>query len=552
MPFKGAPEALTEVLTGRVDFYFCPITPALPFIRDGKLLALAVSSSKRASALPDVPTTIEAGFPDSDFDFWIGMVVPKKTPRDIVTRMHQETVKGLRGSVREGEARQARRREHGDEAGRLRRPHRARGAHRSDPGQGRRHRQQDDGDGAGEFAESGVRANAMLRGFTRTDIETSGARIVTVRGGNGPPLLLMHGNPFSHLSWHKIAPRLADEFTVVATDLRGYGDSEKPPGGADHSGYSFRAMAQDQVEVMAALGFTRFYAAGHDRGARVLHRMCLDHPDRVARAAILDILPQHHLLNNVTRQWGTFSWHWFFMIQPYDFPERLMGADPDYFIEKKLAKTAQGLSFFDPAALAEYKRCFRDPATIHAMCEDYRATHGVDLDMDSEDFAAGRKIACPCCSCGARPAASAAITSRWRSGRATRPTSAAARHSRAGTIFRKKRRRRPIASCARSFRHASRESCETDAAGCSQIRVNSATVRTPNSPRALSTRVATLTAAEFGCQDIRGGSPQGIKRERGACTPAPCRGCPRNCKRRASDHDCHWELARSREGGRRR
>ena len=235
----------------------------------------------------------------------------------------------------------------------------------------------------------------MFEGFTRTEIRTSGARIVTVHGGHGPPLLLMHGNPFSHVSWHKVAPRLANEFTVVATDLRGYGDSEKPPGGKDHSGYSFRAMAQDQIEVMAALGFERFYAAGHDRGARVLHRMCLDHPDKVARAAILDIIPQHYLLNNVTRQWGTFSWHWFFMIQPYDFPERLMGADPDYFIEKKLSKTAQGLSFFDPAALAEYKRCFRNPATIHAMCEDYRATHGVDLDMDSEDFAAGRKIACP-------------------------------------------------------------------------------------------------------------------------------------------------------------
>ena len=238
-------------------------------------------------------------------------------------------------------------------------------------------------------------ARAMFENFTRTEIKTSGARIVTVYGGNGPPLLLMHGNPFSHLSWHKFAPRLAEQFTAVATDLRGYGDSEKPPGGADHANYSFRAMAQDQIEVMAALGHDRFYAAGHDRGARVLHRMCLDHPSKVVRAAILDIIPQHHLLNNVTRAWGTFSWHWFFMIQPYDFPERLMSADPDYFIEKKLAKTAKGLSFFDPRALAEYKRYFRNPATVHAMCEDYRATHGVDLDMDTKDFAAGRKIACP-------------------------------------------------------------------------------------------------------------------------------------------------------------
>ncbi len=235
----------------------------------------------------------------------------------------------------------------------------------------------------------------MFEGFTRAEIKTSGALIVTVHGGRGPPLLLMHGNPFTHVSWHKVAPALARDFTVVCTDLRGYGDSEKPPGGEDHSGYSFRAMAQDQIEVMAALGFDKFYSAGHDRGARVLHRMCLDHPLAVTRAAILDIIPQHHLLNNVTRQWGSFSWHWFFNIQPYDLPERMMGADPDWFIEKKLAKTKQGLSFFDPVALAEYKRCFRDPATIHAICEDYRATFGVDLDMDTADFAAGRKVKTP-------------------------------------------------------------------------------------------------------------------------------------------------------------
>src|SRR6516162_11361453 len=198
----------------------------------------------------------------------------------------------------------------------------------------------------------------MMEGFTRSEIKTSGARIVTVHGGAGPPLLLMHGNPFTHLSWLKIAPRLAEEFTVVCTDLRGYGDSEKPPGGDDHSGYSFRAMGQDQFEVMQALGFSRFAAAGHDRGARVLHRMCLDQPGKIQHAAILDIIPQHYLLNNVTRQWGTFSWHWFFMNQPYDLPERLMGADPDYFIRTKLAKTKQGLSFFDKQALAEYIRCF--------------------------------------------------------------------------------------------------------------------------------------------------------------------------------------------------
>ena len=235
----------------------------------------------------------------------------------------------------------------------------------------------------------------MLDGFKRSEIKASGARIVTVVGGSGPPLLLMHGNPFTHLSWIHVAPVLAQEFTVVCTDLRGYGDSEKPPGGDNHENYSFRAMAQDQVEVMASLGYDQFMAAGHDRGARVLHRMCLDHPGKVKRAAILDIIPQHHLFNHMNKRWATFSWHWFFNIQPAPMPEKMMGADPDWFIEKKLAKTQQGLSFFHPEALAEYKRCFRNPDTIHAICEDYRACAGIDFDMDTKDFEAGRKIECP-------------------------------------------------------------------------------------------------------------------------------------------------------------
>jgi haloacetate dehalogenase len=235
----------------------------------------------------------------------------------------------------------------------------------------------------------------MMEGFTRAEIQTSGARIVTVYGGSGPPLLLLHGNPFTHLSWHKVAPRLAQEFTVVATDLRGYGDSEKPPSQPDHANYSFRAMALDNVEVMASLGFDRFFAAGHDRGARVVHRMCLDHPERVMRASIHDIIPQHHLFNNVTQAWATGAYHWFFMIQKAPMPERLMSADPDFFIEKKLAKTDQGLSFFGKQALEEYKRCFRNPETVRGMCEDYRACATVDLAMDTEDFAAGRKITCP-------------------------------------------------------------------------------------------------------------------------------------------------------------
>jgi haloacetate dehalogenase len=235
----------------------------------------------------------------------------------------------------------------------------------------------------------------MFENFTKTTIKTSGAEIVTVKGGEGPPLLLMHGNPFNHLSWHKIAPRLAKEFTVVCTDLRGYGDSSKPAGGGDHSNYSFRAMAQDQIEVMETLGFTKFYAAGHDRGARVLHRMCLDHPTKVLKAGFMDMLPQHHLLNNVTRQWGKFSWHWFFMTQDYPTPETMMGADPEFFIRRKLSKTDQGTSFFGPEALQDYIRCIKNPAVIHAMCEDYRATFGIDLDMDTADYDAGRRVTTP-------------------------------------------------------------------------------------------------------------------------------------------------------------
>jgi len=236
---------------------------------------------------------------------------------------------------------------------------------------------------------------AVLDGFTKTEIETSGARIVTVHGGKGPPLLLLHGNPFTHLSWHKFIDRLAQEFTIVATDLRGYGDSSKPPSQPDHANYSFRAMALDNVEVMAALGFDRFMVAGHDRGARVTHRMCLDHPEKVIRASIHDIIPQHYLFNNMTQAWATGAYHWFFMIQAAPMPETLMSADPDFFITKKLSKTAQGLSFFGKEALAEYMRCFRNPETVRGMCEDYRACASVDLAMDTADRAAGKKVTLP-------------------------------------------------------------------------------------------------------------------------------------------------------------
>jgi haloacetate dehalogenase len=235
----------------------------------------------------------------------------------------------------------------------------------------------------------------LLEGFVRTQIKTDGAEIVLRHGGKGPPLLLLHGNPFTHVCWHKVAPLLAEEFTVVLPDLRGYGDSSKPDGGADHAAYSFRAMADDQIEVMKRLGHDKFQAAGHDRGARVLHRMCLDHPDVVTRAAFMDMLPQHHLLNNVTKSWGVFSWHWFFMVQPNPLPETMISADAEFYIRRKLAKTPQGLAFFDSRALAEYIRCIEDPRTVYGMCEDYRATFGVDLDMDTADFERGKKVGCP-------------------------------------------------------------------------------------------------------------------------------------------------------------
>ena len=241
---------------------------------------------------------------------------------------------------------------------------------------------------------------------------------------------------------------------MVATDLRGYGNSEKPPSQPDHADYSFRDMAQDNVEVMASLGFDKFFAAGHDRGARVVHRMCLDHPDKVLRASIHDIIPQHHLFNHPTQAWATGAYHWFFKIQKPPMPERLMSADPDFFIEYKLSKTKQGLSFFGKEALEEYKRCFRNPETVRGMCEDYRACATYDLAMDTEDFKAGKKITARFSCCGARPDRSACKTIHRRSGSTMRATSATRRRSLAGTTSLRKRRKRPIAQCGPSLRRS--------------------------------------------------------------------------------------------------
>ncbi len=234
---------------------------------------------------------------------------------------------------------------------------------------------------------------SLLPGFAQRRIATAGAEIHLAVGGSGPPLLLLHGNPLTLASWHKVAPDLARDFTVVAMDLRGYGDSSKPDGGADHAAYTFRAMAQDGIEVMAALGFDRFGVAGHDRGARVGFRMALDHPAAVARLALLDIVPTHHVLSAPPLGWALESYHWFFMAQKAPFPERLICADLPYYIQYKLNKQGVGLEIFAPGAMAEYARC-TTPEQVHAVCEDYRATVTLDFAMDSADF--GRKrIDCP-------------------------------------------------------------------------------------------------------------------------------------------------------------
>ena len=233
----------------------------------------------------------------------------------------------------------------------------------------------------------------LLPGFVAQRISTKGADIHVLIGGSGPPLLLLHGYPQTHVMWHRIAPRLAERFTVVCPDLRGYGDSAKPEGGPGHVNYSKRAMAQDQVEVMRALGFERFDVAGHDRGGRVAHRMALDHPHNVRRLAVLDIAPTRIMFAQTNQAFATAYYHWFFLIQPFDLPERLIGADPQYFLRWTLGGWGSRLDHFDPRALAEYQRCFANAATIHATCEDYRAAASIDLEHDRDD--AGVKLACP-------------------------------------------------------------------------------------------------------------------------------------------------------------
>ncbi|MBE9125862.1 alpha/beta fold hydrolase [Coleofasciculus sp. LEGE 07081] len=233
----------------------------------------------------------------------------------------------------------------------------------------------------------------MFEHFTQHRIETSGATINLVKGGEGAPLLLLHGYPQTYVMWHKIAPILSEHFTVVCSDLRGYGDSDKPPADPAHLTYSKRATAQDQVEVMAALGFDRFSVIGHDRGARVLHRLALDHPNRVDKIALLDIVPTRTIFQTVDQVLATAYEHWFFLIQPHNLPERLIGADPEFYLRKKLRLWSANSSAFTEEAMAEYIRCFSNPAVIHATCEDYRAAASIDLEHDEADI--NQKIQCP-------------------------------------------------------------------------------------------------------------------------------------------------------------
>ena len=233
----------------------------------------------------------------------------------------------------------------------------------------------------------------FLTGFKVHRIDAGGTGIHAAVGGSGPPLLLLHGHPQTHVTWHKVAPRLAERFTVVAPDLRGYGDSDKPDGGADHANYSKRAMAADQVAVMRSLGFPRFAVAGHDRGGRVAHRMALDHPGAVERLAVLDIAPTATMYARTDKEFATRYFWWFFLIQPAPLPERLIDADPAFFLRTHIDGQSKTPGSTSDAVFQEYLRCYRDPATRHAICEDYRAAAGIDLTHDQAD--SGRRVEAP-------------------------------------------------------------------------------------------------------------------------------------------------------------
>ena len=235
----------------------------------------------------------------------------------------------------------------------------------------------------------------LYPGFAYGRARLDAVEIPYITGGAGPPLLLLHGHPQTAAIWHRVAPQLARRFTVVAADLRGYGDAGKPAGLPDHSNYAKREMARDQVELMRSLGYEQFSLVGHDRGARVSHRLAADHPASVSKLALLDICPTLAMYEQTDMAFASAYWHWFFLIQPAPFPETLINADPRFYLTKLMGNRSAGLGPFDPAAWSEYIRCASDPACVHAMCEDYRAAAGIDLEHDRVDRAAGRKLSCP-------------------------------------------------------------------------------------------------------------------------------------------------------------
>lgn len=235
----------------------------------------------------------------------------------------------------------------------------------------------------------------MFEGFRTFDVVHGDIHIHGRIGGSGPPLLLLHGHPQSHVIWHHLAESLASRFTVVATDLRGYGDSSKPPGEPDHANYSKRTMAADQIAVMRELGFERFFLCGHDRGGRVAHRLVMDYPTAVEKLMLLDIAPTLAMYEQTDRTFATAYFHWFFLIQPAPLPETLIEASPADYITRTMGGRHASLDTFDPAAIAEYQRCLAQPGAAHALCEDYRASNGIDLEHDRADREGGRRIACP-------------------------------------------------------------------------------------------------------------------------------------------------------------
>jgi haloacetate dehalogenase len=231
--------------------------------------------------------------------------------------------------------------------------------------------------------------------FEQRHVTVGDVSINTLTAGTGPPVLFMHGYPQTHLIWHHVAPVLAADFTVVLTDLRGYGDSTKPVSTPDHAAYSKRTMARDQHEAMRALGFDRYAVVGHDRGGRVGHRLALDHPEAVTALAVLDIVPTLHTFRHADAGFGLGYFHWFFLAAGNGIPERLIGGDPEFWIRARMTTRHRGGTPFDEAALQEYIRCFSTPEAIHASCEDYRAAASIDLEHDAADRAAGRRIGSP-------------------------------------------------------------------------------------------------------------------------------------------------------------